>query len=150
MSVHPRSLDNLLPMPRLESGVTSEVHRVRADAEVNEWFSTMTAAQRGEVLARARAAEGAAGGEVAEGAPAGPEVAQRPAGAPVPRPKLAGRAGEIVAHLEGGAELVSGGGMFRVVLAGRVVQTYAPAAARRVLAVPGLLREVGPERWALA
>lgn len=154
MPVHPRSLDNLLPMPRLESGVTSEVHRVRADAEVNSWFSAMSAAQRGEVLARARAAEGAAGGEVAEGAPAGPEVAQRPAGAPVAvpvlRPRLTGRAAALLAHLEGGAELVSGGGMFRVVLGGQVVQSYAPAVARRVLDVPGLLREVGPERWALA
>ena len=51
MPVNPRSLVNLVNLPRLESGVTSEVHRVRAAAEVQAWFKAMTAEQRGELLA---------------------------------------------------------------------------------------------------
>ena len=50
MSVNPRSLVNLVNLPRLASGVTSEVHRVRAAAEVQVWFKAMTAEQRGELL----------------------------------------------------------------------------------------------------
>ena len=51
MAVNPRSLKNLVNLPRLESGVTSEVHRVRAVAEVQAWFKAMSAEQRGELLA---------------------------------------------------------------------------------------------------
>lgn len=35
----------------INSGVTSEVHRVRADTAVQEWFSSMNAEQRGRLLA---------------------------------------------------------------------------------------------------
>lgn len=61
MPVNPRSLANLLPMPHLESGVTSEVHRVRAATEVQAWFRSLTAEQRGDVLARVMVAEAPAG-----------------------------------------------------------------------------------------
>ena len=63
---------------------------------------------------------------------------------------MTGRSAALLAHLENGGELVSGGGMFRVEVAGRVVQSYASAAAQRLLDVPGLLRQVAPERWRLA
>lgn len=51
MPVNPRSLQNLVNV-KLESGVTSEVHRVRAAGDVQEWFKAMTAEERGELLAR--------------------------------------------------------------------------------------------------
>lgn len=54
MPVSPRSLRNLVTVS-LEPGVTSEVHRVRAVAEVQAWFKAMTAEQRGELLARVMA-----------------------------------------------------------------------------------------------
>lgn len=50
MAVNPRSLKNLVNLPRLESDVTSEVHRVRASAEVQAWFRAISAEQRGELL----------------------------------------------------------------------------------------------------
>ena len=50
MPISPNSLRNLVTVS-LESGVTSEVHRVRAAAEVQAWFRAMTAEQRGELLA---------------------------------------------------------------------------------------------------
>ena len=52
MPVNPRSLENLVNLTRLESGVTSEVHRVRASATVQAWFRDMTAEERGVLLAR--------------------------------------------------------------------------------------------------
>ena len=55
MPVNPRSLENLVSKA-LESGVTSEVYRVRASIEVQNWFHAMTAERRGEVLTEARAA----------------------------------------------------------------------------------------------
>lgn len=51
MPVNPRSLQNLVNV-KLESGVTSEVHRVRAAGDVQDWFKAMTAEERGELLAR--------------------------------------------------------------------------------------------------
>lgn len=51
MPVNPKSLTNLVTV-HLESGVTSEVYRVRARVEVQAWFKAMTAEERGAVLAR--------------------------------------------------------------------------------------------------
>ncbi|MDK2014735.1 MULTISPECIES: hypothetical protein [unclassified Deinococcus] len=51
MPYNPSSLKNLEGnYIKLESGVTSEVHRVRAAQDVQEWFKAMTAEQRGDLL----------------------------------------------------------------------------------------------------
>lgn len=52
MSVNPVSLKNL-HREILPTGMTSEVHRVRALTDVQDWFKAMTAEERGDVLARA-------------------------------------------------------------------------------------------------
>lgn len=53
MPYNPSSLKNLEGnYIKLESGVTSEVHRVRAAQDVQEWFKAMTAEQRGDLLSR--------------------------------------------------------------------------------------------------
>lgn len=44
---------NLLPMKALEPGESSHTHRVRASREANEWFSAMTAEQRGQIVTEA-------------------------------------------------------------------------------------------------
>lgn len=65
MPVNPLSLENLVNLPRLDSGVTSEVHRVRASTEVQMWFRTMSAKGRGDLLAQVMAgapAEAGVGG----------------------------------------------------------------------------------------
>ncbi|GGM21871.1 hypothetical protein [Deinococcus aerophilus] len=97
-----------------------------------------------------QAPEAPVGAERDKSTPVGPAAPSRPSGGPALRPRFAGRSGALLTHLENGCELVSGGGMFRVMLAGQVVQSYAPSVARRVLEVPGLLRQIGPDRWALA
>lgn len=55
MPVNPRSLKNLVNLPRLDSGVTSEVHRVRAPVEVQAWLRAMSAKGRGDLLAQVMA-----------------------------------------------------------------------------------------------
>ena len=68
MAVNSRSLKNLVNLPRLESGVTSEVHRVRAAAEVQAWFRAMGAKQRGELLSAVMAGNAGALAGVGENA----------------------------------------------------------------------------------
>ncbi|GGS44753.1 hypothetical protein [Deinococcus knuensis] len=53
MPYNPHSLKNLEGnYIKLESGVTSEVHRVRAARDVQEWFKAMSAEERGDLLSR--------------------------------------------------------------------------------------------------
>lgn len=51
MPVNPASLQNLR-REALPVGMTSEVHRVRAPAAVQDWFKAMSAEERGDLLAR--------------------------------------------------------------------------------------------------
>lgn len=78
MPVHPRSLENLVTV-RLKSGVTSEVHRVRAAAEVNAWFRALSAEERGDLLARVRAQEDQPEPKTGPGSTGWPEIPSRPA-----------------------------------------------------------------------
>lgn len=72
MPYNPHSLKNLEGnYIKLESGVTSEVHRVRAARDVQEWFKAMSAEERGDLLSRVMSGQTAHGHQpTAQPAPA--------------------------------------------------------------------------------
>lgn len=62
-----KSMENLRqyrPGAMLADGETNQAHRVRTTAEANAWFASMSAAERGAVVAAAYAAAHAGGGGV--------------------------------------------------------------------------------------
>jgi hypothetical protein len=74
MPYNPVSLRNLKSTPRGNSSTVSEVHRVRATAEVQAWFRSLSADQRGALVAEAmsRGAGKAVKGPAAAGVGDGP------------------------------------------------------------------------------
>lgn len=156
MPFNPRSLDNLVTV-HLESGVTSEVHRVRAPAEVQAWFRALGAERRGELLTGLLDAQG--GGDPAaptvpvqpptvapapaEGAGSAGEfagVASRPSGerlrlSGAVRGRLSDPQARLVEHLEAGAELIRDGaaGQWAVYLPGGEVEAVAAQTVKALL-----------------
>ncbi|GAA5535204.1 hypothetical protein [Deinococcus aluminii] len=144
MKYPPNRTRGLLKMKPLQTGERSHTYRVRAADAVHGWWGSLTAEERGELLARVMAAEAPAEAGEGQGAPSMPEAPSWPSGVPA-RP-LTPHGRELLAQLEEGAVLVKDGHRYRLVVDGVTVRnmTYQTPAT---LILRGLIVETEPDVW---
>lgn len=144
-----RRLSGLLKMEALTAGESSHTHRVRAATEVNDWFKTLTAEERGQIVTAEYDRRCARNdGAKAEGEQRGKTTGVARVVA-IHKP-LKGKPAELRELLrQQGAEMVAEGNRYAVKVNGETLGTFAGATGGALLTREGMLIETAPGRWTL-